>query len=97
MSFLSEAELEHALMAQLRELGWATASDAEIGPDGRAPERDGHGVVILHQRLEAVIAWLNPHQPQEARPEAVARLAQSIFPAQLEEMSPSMTCLYHAS
>ena len=36
MAFLSEAQLESALLAQLATLGYATASDELIGPDGNA-------------------------------------------------------------
>ena len=41
MPFLSEAEVETALLAQLASLGYASASDEVIGPDGSAPERAG--------------------------------------------------------
>jgi len=85
MPFLSEAELEHALMAQLCELGWATASDAGIGPDGSTSERDSHEVVILKKRLDDAVLRLNPHLPPQARADATARLTQSVFPALLEE------------
>ena len=36
MAFLSEAEVEHALLVQLRALGYAVASEEVIGPDGSA-------------------------------------------------------------
>ena len=39
MRLLSEAQLESELMAQLAALGYATASDDEIGPDGAKAER----------------------------------------------------------
>jgi type I restriction enzyme R subunit len=39
MAFLSEAEIEHALLAQLRTLGYSIESEEDIGPDGQRPER----------------------------------------------------------
>lgn len=85
MAFLSEADIEHALLAQLRGLGWATASDEVIGPDGSAPERDSHDVVILYKRLEDAVLRLNPTLPPEARTDAIRKLIQSVFPTLLEE------------
>lgn len=45
MTFLSEAEVEEILLAKLQTLGYQRASDAEIGPDSSAPERESHGDV----------------------------------------------------
>jgi type I restriction enzyme R subunit len=85
MAFLSEAEIEQALLEQLRGLGYAIASDEVIGPDGSAPERESHDVVILHKRLEDAVLRLNPQLPPEARTDAIRKLTQSVFPALLEE------------
>jgi len=85
MAFLSEADIESALLSQLRGLGWATTSDEVLGPDGSAPERDGHDVVVLQKRLEDAAARLNPHLPAQARVEAVRKLTQPVFPTLLEE------------
>ncbi|MDR1062509.1 MAG: type I restriction endonuclease subunit R [Azoarcus sp.] len=85
MAFLSETEVEQALLAQLRGLGYAVASDEIIGPDGSAPERESHDVVILQKRLEDAVERLNPHLPPEARVDAIRKLTQSIFPSLLEE------------
>ncbi|MDR1062700.1 MAG: DEAD/DEAH box helicase family protein, partial [Azoarcus sp.] len=85
MTFLSEANVEQALLAQLRGLGYATARDDTIGPDGNTPERDSHDVVVLQKRLENAIERLNPHLPPEARADALRKLTQSVFPALLEE------------
>ena len=56
MAFLSEAQLESALLTQLAGLGYACASDEIIGPDGRQPERDAYDEVVLKARLAAVVA-----------------------------------------
>lgn len=85
MAFLSEANIEEALLAQLRELGFTVSRDEVIGPDGSAPERDSHDVVVLRKRLEDAVLRLNPHLPPEARSDALRKLTQSIFPALLEE------------
>jgi type I restriction enzyme R subunit len=85
MAFLSEADVETGLIEQLRSLGWATAHDEVIGPDGAAPERESHDVVVLHQRLQDAVARLNPHLPPEARLDAIRKLTQSELPNLLEE------------
>ncbi len=85
MAFLSEAAVEQALLEQLRGLGYAVASDEVVGPDGSAPERDSHDVVLLRKRLEDAVLRLNPNLPPEARADAIRQLTQSVFPALLEE------------
>ena len=77
MAFLSEAEVETTLLEQLASLGYASASDEVIGPDGGAPERDSHDVVILQKRLEDAVLRLNPHLPQEARADAVRQMKEA--------------------
>ena len=85
MAFLSEAAVEQALLEQLRGLGYAVASDEVVGPDGSAPERDSHDVVLLRKRLADAVLRLNPNLPPEARADAIRQLTQSVFPALLEE------------
>ncbi|MFT4046567.1 MAG: type I restriction endonuclease subunit R [Solimonas sp.] len=85
MAFLSEAEIERSVLELLQTLGWATTSDDFIGPDGKAPERESHDAVVLHQRLADAVARLNPHLPPEARMDAIRKLTQSELPNLLEE------------
>ncbi len=85
MAFLSEAELESALLEQLGTLGYQCASDEQIGPDGRQPERETYSDVVLRPRLEAAVQRLNPSLPIAAQQEAVAQLLQVEMPALLEE------------
>ena len=85
MAFLSEAQLETALLAQLAGLGYTCASDELIGPDGKQPERDAYDEVVLKGRLTAAVARLNPALPPEAQADAVRRLTQSELPNLLEE------------
>tara|TARA_R110001592_G_scaffold363371_1_gene685729 strand:+ start:352433 stop:355657 length:3225 start_codon:yes stop_codon:yes gene_type:complete len=85
MAFLSEAQLETALLEQLAVLGYTCASDDVIGPDGKQPERDAYDEVVLTARLTATVARLNPALPPEAQADAVRRLTQSELPNLLEE------------
>ena len=85
MAFLSETEVESIMLEQLNGLGWTIARDDVIGPDGSAPERDSHDVVVLLGRLQDAVARLNPHLPPEARADAVKKVAQSELPNLLEE------------
>ena len=85
MAFLSEAEIEHALLAQLRTLGYSIESEEDIGPDGQRPERESHADVVLKKRFEDAVARLNPSIPPEAHQDTVRRVMQSELPSLLEE------------
>ncbi|OOG24343.1 DEAD/DEAH box helicase [Thioalkalivibrio denitrificans] len=85
MAFLSEAQLEAALLDQLAELGYACTSDEIIGPDGKQPEREAYDEVVLKARLEAALARLNPTLPPDALADVARRLTQSELPNLLEE------------
>lgn len=85
MTFLSEAEVEQALLDQLQGLNYSVEREEDIGPDGRRPEREGHDEVVLKQRFENAVARLNPGLPLEARQDAVRRVMQSELPSLLEE------------
>ena len=85
MAFLSEAEVEQTLLAQLEALGYGIAREEEIGPDGERPERNSYADVVLQKRLQAAVARLNPGLPEEARQDAVRQVLQSGFPDLLEE------------
>ncbi|MDR2015539.1 MAG: hypothetical protein LBP99_07990, partial [Azoarcus sp.] len=77
MAFLSETQLEDALLEQFASLGYACTSDDIIGPDGKQPERDAYDEVVLKERLTQAIARLNPVLPPDAQAEVVRRLTQS--------------------
>ncbi|UQQ13198.1 type I restriction endonuclease subunit R [Xanthomonas arboricola] len=85
MAFLSEAAVEQALLEQLRRLGYSVVSDNTTGPDGSAPERESHDVVVLHQRLADAVTRFNPQLPPEAREDAIRKLTQNDLPNLLEE------------
>ncbi len=85
MNFLSEDDIEKALIAQFGELGYANLPDAVIGPDGTAPERASYGDVILRGRLEAAVARLNPDIPPDAREDAIKRVIGAESASLVEE------------
>ena len=85
MAFLSEAEVEAALLEQLAALGYAIEREEDIGPDGHRPERKSHDEVILERRLTAAVERLNPTLPDSARREAIRRVTHAELPNLLEE------------
>ncbi len=85
MAFLSEAAVEHLVLAQLATLGWSLASDAVIGPDGKAPEREAYAAVVLVERLTTAIERLNPSIPPEARGDALRKVLATERPSLVEE------------
>jgi hypothetical protein len=48
---LSEAAVEKIVRDRLAGLGYAIATDVEIGPDGKMPEREAYADVVLGKRL----------------------------------------------
>jgi len=85
MAYLSEAAVEQVVLDQLASLGYAISSDAEIGPDGKAPEREANTDVILIKRLVAAIEKLNPSIPDEARGDALRKVLAVERPSLVEE------------
>ena len=85
MTFLSEAEVEQALLAQFQTLGYCIECEENISPDGKRPERESHAEVVLQKRFKAAVARFNPALPQEAQAEAVRQVLQSELPSLLEE------------
>ncbi len=85
MAYLSEAAVERVLLDQLAGLGYVISTDAEIGPDGRAPEREAYADVILTKRLVAAIEKLNPTIPLEARGDALRKVLATERPSLIEE------------
>ena len=85
MAFLSEADIESALLSYFADLGYAVEREENIGPDGKRPERESYDMVILRGRLEKAIGRLNPGLPAEARADAIRTLTQCELPNLLEE------------
>ena len=85
MAYLSEADIEQLVLDRLFALGYAVLREAEIGPDGKTPEREAYADVILHKRLIAAIDRLNPAIPTEARGDALRRVLATEHPSLSEE------------
>lgn len=85
MAFIAEADIEALVLGQLIGLGYAVSSDAEIGPDGKAPEREAYAEVVLGKRLSAAIERLNPSIPAEARGDALRKVLATEKPSLIEE------------
>jgi type I restriction enzyme, R subunit len=85
MAYLSEADVEAMLLAQLERLGYACLSDAVSGPDGSAPEREAYSEVFFLARLRTAIDRLNAHIPAEARDEALRKVIAVERPSLIEE------------
>ena len=85
MAYLSEAAVEQVVLDQLGRLGYAVATDAEIGPDGKAPAREAYADVVLVRRLTAAIERLNPAIPAEARGDALRKVLATEKPSLFEE------------
>ena len=85
MAWLSEAALEQIVLDQLGTLGYGIATDSDIGPDGKAPERDAYADVLLMKRLVSAIDRLNPDIPTEARGDALRKVLSVEKPSLIEE------------
>jgi type I restriction enzyme R subunit len=88
MAFLSEAEIESALLDQLRALGYSIEREEDIGPDGHRPERESHDEVVLRRRFEDAVERLNPGVPPEARQDAIRRVVQAVRASRLDAHDP---------
>lgn len=85
MTFLTEADIEQALLAELQTLGYQTTTEAKAGPDGSAPEREAYSDVLLLRRLQAAIDQINPDLPAEARADALRQVIATVAPSLIEE------------
>jgi type I restriction enzyme R subunit len=85
MAYLSEAAIEKVVLDQLAGLGYAIATDAQIGPDGKAPEREAYADVVLVKRLTTAIEKLNPTIPAEACSDALRKVLATEKPSLVEE------------
>jgi type I restriction enzyme R subunit len=70
MASLSEAEIEMALLDQLRTLGYSIEREEDIGPDGHRPERESHDEVLLRRRFKDAVDCLISGAPRIADAQA---------------------------
>ena len=82
---LTENHVEEATLTWLADLGYAVLPGSVLSPDGPAPERASYGDVILHDRLRAALARINPRLPAEALTEVVKQVRQTATPSLIEE------------
>lgn len=52
MAYLSKIAIEQLVLDQLGNLGYAIATDVEIGPDNRVPERGTYADFLLPKLME---------------------------------------------
>jgi Type I site-specific restriction-modification system, R (restriction) subunit and related helicases len=88
MAFLSEAQLETALLEQLAGLRYGYVSDDVFGTNGHRPERESHDEVLLRKRFEDAVERLNPGVPPEARQDAIRRVVQAVRASRLDAHDP---------
>lgn len=85
MPYLTEANIEQALVELFQSLGYNHLADGITSPDGTAPERESYSDVILTQRLRSALDRLNPGIPPEARDDAFKKLIATEKPSLIEE------------
>ena len=85
MAYLSESAVEQVVLDHLGRLGYTISSEVEIGPDGKASEREAYTDVMLAKRLIAAIEKLNPDIPAEARGDALRKVLATEMPSLVEE------------
>jgi type I restriction enzyme R subunit len=71
----AESDLEEALLAWLRSLGWDYVAGPVLSPGGEAPERRTYADVVLIGRLRRALIELNPELPGVAIDDAVRKVA----------------------
>jgi type I site-specific restriction-modification system R (restriction) subunit len=81
MITFTEDTVEQAALEWLGELGYAVLPGPDIAPDQPAAERGSYGEVVLHGRLRAALARLNPGLPPAALDDAFRRLTRPDRPS----------------
>ncbi len=76
MTTLTEADVEQAALAWLKDLGWRVAHGPDIAPGAPNAERTDYGQVVLERRLRDALALLNPGLPADALEDAFRRLTR---------------------
>ena len=82
---INEDVVEQAALAILQNSGIPYLGADVISPDGTEPERASYGEVLLRGRLEATVAQLNAHIPEDARSDALRQISGSTSQSLIEE------------
>lgn len=80
----SEEELEDTVLVWLEELGYNIASGPQLSPGGSHPERDSTDEVILWNRLERQLAFINPRAELPAIEEALRKVRAFSLPSLIQ-------------
>jgi type I restriction enzyme, R subunit len=80
MGFLVEQDIEDAALEILQEQGYKIIYGPDIAPDGKNPERESWGEVVLKERLKTAIDKFNSKIPKEAKEEAIKKVLRSTNP-----------------
>lgn len=67
---LNEQQLEEQCIRWFEESGWRYVHGPDIAPEGANTERADYRQIVLHGRLLAALARINPHIPPRALEEA---------------------------
>ena len=74
MNTLTESVVGEATIAYPESLGWGIVCGPDLAPDTESAERTDYGDVVLAQRLQNVLARLNPDLPNGALDDAFRKL-----------------------
>ncbi|PKO29621.1 MAG: DEAD/DEAH box helicase [Betaproteobacteria bacterium HGW-Betaproteobacteria-9] len=80
---LNEQQLEDLCIGWFQQTGWQFVHGPDIAPEGDRPERADFRQVILHDRLLAALARINPQIPAAALEQAVHTLHTVSEPLQV--------------
>lgn len=83
-AFFDESDIERSLLEQFRDIGYETATGAEISPDGERPERQSYGDVVLRERLRTALVKINAHLSAGAVEETLRKVERSEAPGLVE-------------
>ncbi|MBK8971401.1 MAG: type I restriction endonuclease subunit R [Hahellaceae bacterium] len=68
---MNERQLEDLCVVWFQDTGWRFVHGPDIAPEGMNPERADYREVILHDRLLAALARINPHIPAASLEQAL--------------------------
>jgi type I restriction enzyme R subunit len=73
---MAESDVEIATLDILKELGYKIISGPDISPDGIHQERNSYSEVVLAQRLEKAVTYLNPQLTKDAVETVVRKITK---------------------
>jgi len=81
----TESHVEEAALQWLEGLGYEVRHGPDIAPDGSSPERASYSDVVLSDRLQTALQWLNPHLPADTLEDVFRKVHQTETPSLIEE------------